>query len=216
MALTATTLSAAITADQTTIKVASATGFAKGRLIQVDDEFMLQTAEADANATTVIPVCRGINSQAKAHVSSAVVKVGNPAATAGDWTGSQITTPSQYPLSARARRKESYSAAGAITLPSPGTDMVACLLGTGTEAYTVAVPTKDQDGDMLVILASGAGAKTITFTGGLSGAGTSYDVITLNATAVAGIIVFACNGLWIAPFQPAMGGTVTNLIGSVA
>lgn len=217
MALTASTLSGAITATQTTIKVASATGYGKGRLIQVDDEFMLQTADADSNATTVIPVRRGVNgTQAKAHPSSAVVKVGNPSALVGDWGGNQVDTNVQYPLAGRQRRISSYSAAGAIALPSPGTDEVAVLNGTGTEAYSIAAPTKDMDGCMLFVLAGGAGAKVITVTGGMSGAGTSYDAITLNATAVAGFILIACNGLWIAPFQPAMGGTVTNLIGSVA
>lgn len=217
MALTASTLSGAITADQVTIKVASATGYGKGRLIKVDDEFMLQSADADAGSTTTIPVIRGVNgTQAKAHPTSAVVLVGNPSALVGDWTGNQVATQAPYPLAGRQRRVSSYSAAGAIGLPSPGADEVAILNGTGTEAYSVAVPTKDMDGCELTILAGGAGAKTITFTGGLSGAGSSYDVITLNATAVAGIKVVACNGLWIAPFQPAMGGTVTNLIGSIA
>jgi hypothetical protein len=217
MALTASTLSGAVTADQTTIKVASATGYAKGRLIRVDDEFMLQTAEADANATTVIPVRRGVNgTQPKAHAASAVVLVGNPAATSSDWTGNQVTTQVAYPLAGRQRRVSSYSASGAIALPSPGTDEVAVMNGTGTEAYSIAAPTKDMDGCMLFVLAGGAGAKVITVTGGISGAGSSYDIVTLNATAVAGFLLIACNGLWIAPFQPAMGGTVTNLIGSVA
>lgn len=217
MALTATTLSGAITADSTTIKVASATGFAKGRLIKVGDEFMLQSAEADSVSTTVIPVIRGINgTQAKAHPTSAVVLVGNPATTAGDWTGSQVAVNVPYPLAGRPRLTSTYSAAGAITLPAPGTDMVAVLNGTGADAMTIAAPTKDMDGCMLIILGGGAAAKTLTFSGGLSGAGSSYDVVTLNATAVAGIICIACNGLWLAPFQPAMGGTVTNLIGSVA
>lgn len=219
MALTATTLSGAITADQVSIRVASATGFGKGKLIRVDDEFMLQTADADSNATTTIPVRRGENGTvAKAHPASAVVLVGSASNVNGpaDFAGSQVETALSYPLAGRQRRVSSYSAAGAIALPSPGTDEVAIMNGTGTEAYTVAAPTKDMDGCKLLIAAGGAGAKTITFAGGLSGAGASYDVITLNATAVAALEVVAINGLWIAPFQPAMGGTVTNLIGSVA
>lgn len=216
MALTATTLSGAIGANDTTIKVASATGFAKGRRIRIGDENMLQTAEAAANATTVIPVRRGVDSQAVAHPSTAVVLVGNPAADVGDWGGNQVVTSQAYPLAGRQRRYDEYGAAGAITLPSPGSDAVAAILGTAALAMTVAAPTKDMNGCKLTILGSGAAAHTITFAGGLSGAGTSYDVLTLNATAVAGVEVIACNGLWIAPCAPAMGGTVTNLIGSVA
>lgn len=216
MALNASTLSGAVTADQTTIKVASATGYGKGRLIKCDDEFMLQTADAEAATPTLIPVRRGVNSQAKAHATSAVVLVGNPSAAVGDWTGNHIATDQSYPLAGRQRRVSSYSAAGAIALPSPGTDEMAILNGTGTEAYTVAAPTKDMDGCELLIAAGGAGAKTVQFTGGLSGAGSAYDVVTLNATAPPAIRVVACNGLWICPMAPAMGGTVTNLIGSVA
>lgn len=219
MAITATTLSGAISADQVLIKVASATGFGKGKVLKIDDEFLVQTAEADSGATTMIPVRRGQNgTQAKAHVTGANVLVGTASILSGaaDFAGSDVTTEAAYPLSGRQRRVLSYSAAGAITLPSPGTDMVAVLNGTVADAMTIAVPTKDQDGDMLLIISSGAAAKTLTFTGGLSGAGSSYDVVTINATAVAALICFACNGLWVAPFQPAMGGTVTNLIGSVA
>jgi len=213
MAKTTTTLNGAIALDATLIKVTSGTGFGKGKQLKIDDEWLLQTADADAASTTLIPAKRGQNgTAAKAHPTGANVTVG----AGSDFDGSTVATPQAYPLAGRQRRAASYSAAGAIALPSPGTDMVAVLLGTGTEAYSIAAPTKDMDGDMLLVLAGGAGAKVITVTGGISGAGANYDVVTLNATAVAGFMLFACNGLWIAPFQPAMGGTVTNLIGSVA
>lgn len=219
MALTATTLNGAITADATLIRLTSGTGAGKGKYIKVDDEFLLQTADADSNATTLIPVKRGQNgTQAKAHPTSAVALIGTASNinASPDFGGNQVDTQSSYPLAGRQRRVSSYSAAGAIALPSPGTDEVAVLNGTGTEAYSIAAPTKDMDGCLLFVVAGGAGAKVITVTGGMSGAGTSYDAITLNATAVAGFMLIACNGLWLAPFQPAMGGTVTNLIGSVA
>lgn len=216
MALTATTANGAITADQTTIRVASATGFTKGYLIKIDDEFMLQTGDA---VGTVIPVRRGVNSSVSAaHVTSALVRVGNPsnAGGAADWTGNQVTTPTAYPLSGRQRRKVSVSATSTLALGSPGTDLTVDLNGTSVIALTIPVPTKDMDGDELNIMSNGAAAHTLTFTGGLSGAGTSYDVITTNATAPAAYKFVACNGLWLAYCQPPMGGTVTNIIGSVA
>lgn len=219
MAATYTTLNGAITADQILIRVTSGTGFGKGKYIKAADEWLLQTADADSNATTLIPVKRGQNgSQAKAHPTGEVVGVGTASNVAGaaDFTGNQVNTETAYPLAGRQKRTLSYSAAGAITLPSPGTDMVAVLNGTGTEAYSVAAPTKDQDGDELTILCGGAGAKTITFTGGLSLAGTSYDVYTANAGAPTGLKVVACNGAWLMPVGVAMTGTVTNLTGGIA
>lgn len=54
--LTTTTLNGAISADQTLIKVTSGTSFGKGKYLRIDDEFLLQTADADAAATTLIPV----------------------------------------------------------------------------------------------------------------------------------------------------------------
>lgn len=222
MALSATTLSGAITADQVTIKVASATGFAKGRLIKIDDEFLLQTAEADATATTTIPVRRGVNgTQAKAHVTAALVRVGNPSNVNGpsDWLGSEVTTPSAYPLSGRQRRVISKSAAATLALGDdivPGTDTVVELNGTSVIALTIPVPTKDMDGDLLIIAGNGAAAHTLTFTGGLSGAGSSYDVLTVNATAPTASMFVAINGLWMALAQIPISGTVTNVTNALA
>lgn len=219
MALTNTTLNGAITADALLIRLTSGTGAGKGKYLKIGDEFLLQTADADSASTTLIPVKRGQNgSVAKAHPTGAVVNIGTASNVAGnpDFGGNQIDVQSSYPLAGRLKTVTSYSVAGAIALPSPGSDGVAVLNGTGTEAYSVAAPTKDMDGNELTIVCGGAGAKTITFTGGLSLAGTSYDVYTANAGAPTGLTVIACNGAWIMPVAVAMTGTVTNLTGGIA
>ena len=110
-----------------------------------------------------------------------------------------------------------YGAAGAITLPTAGTDMLAIINGTSALAMTVAVPTKDLDGSLLWIASDGAGAHTVTFAGGLSGAGSSYDVVTINATAPVLLGPFmAVNSLWQCAVAVPMAGTVTNLTATVA
>lgn len=211
MALTRTTLNGAITADDYIIRVTSATGFAKGEYLKVDDEFMLTLADASG---TLITVQRGVNgTAAKAHVTGAGVVTG----TGDEFTGDAVTTASGYPLSGLQSRVQSYTAAGAITLPSPGTEMLAILNGTTILAMTVAAPTSDMDGSTLYIASNGAAAHTVTFTGGLSGGGSSYDVLTVNATAPVLLGPFkAVNSLWQCAVSVPMAGTVTNITASLA
>lgn len=215
MALTTTTANGAISSDQVTIKVTSGTGFGKGKLIRVDDEFMQQTADADSASTTIIPVRRGVNGTvAAAHPTGANVDVGNPY---DDYSGDAVATAATYPLAGRQRRTKSYTATGAVTLPSPGTDMVAIVNGTSVCAMTIADPTKDMDGSLLYLASNGAAAHTFTFASGLNNAGGSYDVLTANGTKPVLLGPFmAVNGYWMAPVGVAMTGTVTNLTAALA
>lgn len=211
MALTRTTLSSAVASDDTTIRVASATGFGVGYFIRIDDEDFIQTAAA---VGTVIPVRGGINGTArKAHPTTAGVVVG----IATDWQTPEDQLSVPYPLAGRARTVASYTAAGAITLPVAGADALAIINGTSALAMTVAAPGKDLEGSMLWISSNGAGAHTVTFTGGLSGAGASYDVITINATAPVTLGPFvAINELWQMCVAVPLAGTVTNITATVA
>lgn len=211
MALVRTTLSAAVGVDDTQLTVASATGFGKNYLVQVGDEIMQQSAEA---VGTVVPVIRGVHgTYNRPHPITAGVTAG----VGSDFAGPAPAQVDAYPLGGRRRDKKSYTAAGAITLPTPGTDMVALLNGTTILAMTVAAPSKDMDGDLLYIAGNGAAAHTVTFTGGLSGAGASYDVITVNATAPVLLGPFmAVNEKWQAPVAVPMAGTVTNVTATVA
>ena len=208
MALTRTTLSGAINANDTLFAVASATGFAVGEYLKIDDEFMMTTAVSGTN----ISVQRGVNGTAAvAHVITAGVVTG----TGDDFSGGAVATADTYPLAGRQRRVTSRTAAFTVTL-LPGVDQTIVLNGTSVIAVTIPVPTTDMEGDELNIVSNGAAAHTLTFTGGLSGAGSGYDVITINATAPSAFKCVACNALWVAYCQPQMGGTVTNIIGSIA
>ena len=211
MALTTTTLAAACSVNDKTITVASATGFAAGNLVKVDEEFFKVTTGYTSGV--IIPVTRGLNGTAVvAHVSGANATTG----LASDFATPNATVSVAYALSARRRKVVNYSAAGAIALPTAGEDVIAIIDGTSALAMTIAAPTKDIDGSILYVAGNGAANHTITFTGGLSGAGTSYDVITVNATAPIVVMAMAINGLWNSMVATPMAGTVTNITGTVA
>lgn len=211
MALTRTTLSAAVAVNDQTIRVASATGFGDKYFIQIGDEFFQQVGAASGTTITVIRGVQGTYN--RTHASGAGVVVG----LAEDFEGPAAAVVVAYPLAGRRRDTRSYSAAGAITLPDPGTDMVAILNGTSVLAMTVAAPTSDMDGCLLFVASNGAAAHTVTFTGGLSGAGSSYDVLTVNATAPVVLGPFmAVNQLWQACVAIPAAGTVTNVTATLA
>jgi len=81
MALTTTTLSAAVASSDLTISVASATGISYSLtspvLLMIDDEFLVISNTVNG---TVVPVSRGRNgSRAQAHGSGRTVHIGTPA-----------------------------------------------------------------------------------------------------------------------------------------
>lgn len=212
MALTRTTLSNAFAVGDLTIVVASATGFAAGSFVRIDDEmFIIGKGYVSG---TAIPVRGGIQGTVNAaHPATAGVVVG----LGTDFDDAAVQTDVPYPIAGRARRIVSYSAAGAIALPKSGEEVVAVINGTSALAMTIAAPTTDADGSVLWIASNGAGAHTLTFAGGLSGAGASYDVVTINATAPVLIgPIMAINSLWQLAVATPLAGTVTNLTATVA
>lgn len=213
MANTRTTLSAALAIDDTFLVVASATNVAAGAILKIDDEVLV--VQKDYSSGTTVNVRRGqIGTKTKAHASGAGVTIYGTAA--ADFQDPGDAALVNFPLAGRSRQKISLSATATLTLSKPGTDQVVELNGTTIIALTIPVPDAAKDGDELTIVSSGAAAHTLTFTGGLSGAGSSYDVITVNATAPVAFKFVAMNKLWFALCGPAMGGTVTNIIGSIA
>lgn len=211
MALVRTTLSSACSATDTSIVVASATGFAANYVVLIDQEQM-QVTSTYVSGTT-IPVLRG---QGGTKTAAHVVTAGVVAGVATDWSDSATQTAVNYPVAGRAVELRSITATSSLTLPTPGSDLRVVLNGTSVIALTIPVPTVDMDGTKLTIVSNGAAAHTLTFTGGLSGAGSNYDVITVNATAPAAFEFIAANELWMMLCQAPMGGTVTNIIGSIA
>jgi hypothetical protein len=215
MAFTTTTLAAAMASTDTQINVTSATGFAANQYVLVDQEFLKIVSSYTSG--TLIPVLRAQNGTvAIAHPKTAnVVTDAISSTAASDWGNPNSSVITAYSLAARRRKIVSYSASGAISLPLAGEDIIAVLNGTSVLAMTIAAPTTDSDGCILYVVGNGAAAHTIQFTGGLSGAGTAYDVITVNATAPICVHAMAVNGLWMSMVGTPMAGTVTNITGTV-
>lgn len=211
MALVRTTLSTACALGDTSIVVASATSIAAGRIVLIDGEQMLVT-RAYVNASTTVPVLRGQGgTEQVAHVITAGVVHGD----AADFVAQAAQSSAQFLMAGRPRVLTSITATSSLTLPAPGSDLFVILNGTSVITLTVPVPTKDMDGTFLTICGNGAAAHVLTFTGGLSGAGTSYDVLTVNATAPIAFQAVACNGLWNSLVAIPAAGTVTNVTGTL-
>lgn len=202
MAFNTPTLSQACGVNDTSVLLSALTGVTVGALIGIDKEVMKVTAVPTA-ATLPVPVLRGQEgSFNQAHPVGAQAKVGSgpSAATLGDWTGAAPGAPSlaAYPA-APTRDVQSYSAAGAITLPRIGGDMVAILNGTTILAMTLAQPSTAQDGSRLLILGNGKAAHTVTLptASGLGNVGATADVLTFAAAQAQGIELVACGGFWV-------------------
>lgn len=210
MALTRTTLSAAIGLGDTTITVASATGFLAGSWIRIDDE-MMKVGWAYASGTA-IPVMRGQDGTAvKAHAVTAGVVVGPGT----DWTENPLQTPVQFPIAGRIVTIQSYTAAGAIAFPKDGCDARVLLNGTVALAMTLAVPTVDLDGSILTVVGNGKAAHTITVAGGIGAAGAGYTVLTFDTGGQCCVQLIAANAVWV-PLPSTMSGTLTAVDVAVA
>lgn len=211
MALATTTLSSAVTAGDTSMVVASATGIVAGALARIDNE-LVKVAGWYVSGTTV-PILRGQDGTVTAaHAASANVTHGNASDFANPSPGSAdvVTYPSRP-----GRDLTSYSAAGAIALPTPGRDAVAVLNGTGALAMTVANPTKDMDGSILIIIGNGKAAHTVTYTAGLGNGGSGLDVLTFDTNAQCCVALIAANAIWL-PFPSPLSGTLTGCDVAVA
>lgn len=206
MALTTTTLASACAATDTSIVVTSATGFAARSYVLIDQEVM-QIALSYSSGTT-IPVTRGQNGTVvAAHVSGANATAG----TGSDFAAVAPQVNTNVPIAGRARTLTSYSASGAISLPTPGNDGVAILNGTSTLAMTLANPTKDMDGTLLYILGNGKSASTVTVSDGYGLAGSGYTVLTFQNAGVVGFTLMAANAAWVIIGAPPITGTSTEV-----
>lgn len=202
MAFTLTTLSAAVGKNDSTVLLASLTGIAAGSVFAIDNEiFRVQSQGVPTVATVPVPVLRGQEgTEQKAHPISAQVKIGSPQTSLllADWSQPQAGAASPAGEPAQfSRNFLSYSAAGAITLPGVGQDMMAIINGTGALAMTLANPSTAQDGSRLVIMGNGKAAHTVTYTAGLGNVGATADVITFAAAQAQAIELVACGGFWL-------------------
>ncbi len=206
MSFLSTTLSSAVGRDDTTITVAAITSFAAGMLAKIDGE-IVKVVSVPSSASTPVPVIRGIQGAQLAHASGALVIVGATAtATGTDWPEAAPAGFNPF-AGPRIRTPASYSAAGAIALPPNGqTDVVAIINGTSALAMTLAVPTADLDGCILVVIGNGKAAHTLTVAGGMGAGGTGVDVGTFAAGAQQAVVLMACNAVWV-PFPSFYGGS---------
>lgn len=212
-----TTLSAAMTATQQTMVVASASTIAAGQLAFLNGEMVYIQSISGTTAT----VTRGYNStRAAAHAAGVAVWTG-PANyfAAGDPVGGvctstdEVALPRIVPASGSiyqcsdstwvkyrgngfhtfsAGASTSYTSAGAITV-KPGLSLIG---SGGALAMTLAAPSVTQDGMIMAIFASTAQAHTITNTAGFNGGTTARDVCTLGGAIGDGIVVQAWGGVW--------------------
>jgi hypothetical protein len=197
MALAKTTLSGPVALADKTILMASISGLSVGQTILIDNEKMRVTAVPSA-ATLPVGVFRGIEGTAVAtHPITANVVSGD---------GSDFSANLDP---ARRRDKKSYTAAGAIDLPTAGYDLMAILNGTNALAMTLANPTKANDGDVLTIVGNGKAAHTVTYTAGLGAGGANLDVLTFAAGGQQAMVLIAANETWV-PLS-VYAGTLTNV-----
>lgn len=209
MSFAETTLSSACAATDNKVSLTSATSIVAGRFLEIDGEFMQVTKDYVSGTTP--NVIRGLNGTPRiAHVSGARVTHGE----ASDWSDPAPGTPVHMPPAGIGLERRSYSASGAIELPKAGSMRLAILNGTSVLAMTVAVPTKDMDGALLLIVGNGKAAHTVTFSGGLGAAGASYDVATFDANGQNAILVVAANEVWV--LLSPMTGTLTAAVPAIA
>ena len=186
MALTRTTISAAIAADADIIPVTSATGFAAGNFLRVDNEYMMVVA---VNGTNIQVRSRGdLGSAAAAHNSLAPATTG------------LLSDLPNYPLGqaaqvdAQGQTIVTASVDGALAIPTQNT--LVLVQKAGVCAMTLAAPTTAQDGLEMTILSATANAHTVTYTAGFYGDTTSSDVATFAAKVGASMTIKAQGGKW--------------------
>lgn len=182
MALANTTLSGAITANDTKLALTSATNAVVGTLMQVDGEWMLVT---DVSLTPTLGVVRGYGNgqtttNAKAHAILAPVTYG-------------LTSEFAYPSGVNSANTSSISVDG--TLTNPLVDATIAINKAGVCAITLTDPTKDQR-NTVQFVSLGAYAHTITYATGFYDNTTTSDVATFPATAGAAFTMTAFNGKW--------------------
>jgi hypothetical protein len=190
MALTNTTLAAAIGQNDDTIRVTAATGFADQQLIRVDNEFM---AQAGAAQGVVIKVRRGLEGTAQvAHGILADVVTG----LMGDFPAPPPGHPVQVPPTEIGRATLGADVTlNTADLPK-SMQLTYVITKAGVCAVTLTAPSKAQNGLRITFRSATANAHTITYTAGVYGDTTSSDVLTFAAKVGASCTLEANAGTW--------------------
>jgi len=189
MALTNTTLAAAVAQGDTTIRVTAATGFADGQMIRVNNEFL---AQAGAAQGVVIPVRRGLEGTAQvAHGLLSDVVTGLP----GDFPAPPPGHPVQVPPTVTGRN--SLGADVTInTADLPKGDLTYVITKAAACAITLGAPSKAQNGLRVTFRSATAAAHTVTLAAGFYGDAGSSDIATFAAKIGASMTIEANAGTW--------------------
>lgn len=197
MALTRTSLTAAIGPSDLTLAVTSTTGFpvvgavGSRQLMQVDDEYMIVEVVPVANVVKVAQ--RGYNGTAgTAHDILAPVVTSSVAADfANIPVGAEVSRPPFF------EDVQSVGQNGIIPVPVRNT-VYLLTKATALASTTFAAPGKDQDGLQVTFTSQTAAAHVITATSlwGDAVSGSPHTTATFAAFIGASLTVKADNGLW--------------------
>ncbi len=203
MAITATTLSAALTANDLTMAVASGTGFPgvgtianPAYLVRVDTEYMLAVSQPVTN--TIKLAFRGYDGTAAvAHDILAKVEV---SATRSDFppvpAGSTTELPGYTPIQITIGQDKTFTAAEILGYGNRS--VIFALTKASAAAIVLVAPSKSQDGLTLYWTNLTAAAHVITATGLLSDGvtGGGKNTATFAAFVGSSLTLQAQNGLW--------------------
>lgn len=199
MTITATTLSAAIGATDTSLVVASAAGITAPNFqtaagityLYIEQEQLLVIGAPNG---TTIPVLRGQGgTQAVAHASGAQVQIGLPT---DFFKYSEVLGDIQSSLYVGGARKQNAifltGSADAVDATKPGYYVIK---RAGVDAITLATPLAAAEGNIIEIWSDTANAHTVTAasTNFAVGAAANKTVATFPARPGAGIALRVCN-----------------------
>lgn len=188
MAITNTTLSAALSATGTRIYVASASGATVGQSVKIEDEYAIV---AEINGTVIDLKHRGDRGTlANAHTTGATVSF-----FASESDLAQPGPRQRDAFQPSGWAVESIAADGAITIPTQ--DTILYVTKATAAALTLAAPGKDSSGVWLHIISRTAAAHTVTYTAGFQQDTTTSDVATFAAKKGANLLLRAVHGEWI-------------------
>lgn len=190
MALTNTTLAAAVAFNDVTIRLTSATGFADQQLIRVDNEIMAQAGAADG---VVVRVRRGLDGTAVvAHGILADVVTG----LTGDFPAPPPGVPVMLPPTIVSGRNTLGTDVTINTADLPKGDLTYVITKATAAAITLSAPSKAQNGLKLTFRSATAAAHTVTSAAGFYGDAGSSDIATFAAKNGASMTIEANAGSW--------------------
>ena len=204
MAITATTLSADLGANDVTMTVGSGTGFPSvgatenpGYLVRIDNEYLLAVGQPVSGTITIS--MRGYDgTAAAAHDTLAAVLVSSaPSDFPSSSAGNSVELPPFTPIQKTIGEDLTFTSAQILGYGNQPQNFV--ITKATAAAITLVAPSKAQDGLTLTFTSTTAATHAITATSLLANAGASspYTTATVaNAKIGGGITLQAQNGLW--------------------